>query len=184
MDFYELYTSFTDNEILDILKKRKDYQDLAVEAAIKIAIERKIIFSEQDLFSPDFDSIKSNVSIIFPEISNEYQRQRLISSIFRFIYVISFLPLVYGFLKYAEGQLLLAFLGIIIGVIWFILSIILSKTRKKFIFILLFIILIAISLFAGMQVIDNPSFHYLDLFVLIIGTILPAYLLLLLRRLI
>jgi hypothetical protein len=183
MDFYEKYTKHTDNEILDILKRRKDYQDLAVESAVKIAIERKLILSEQDLLSPEFEPVKSYGGKLFPYVSNEYHRKRLVGSIFRFLYMMSFLPIVFGIMKYAGGQLSLTFLGVGIGVVWFILSFLLSRSNKKFIFIPLFVILTFTLLYIGWQIFDKSSFHLLDLFVLLVATILPAYLLLFLRRL-
>jgi len=183
MDFYERYITLTDIEILEILKRRKDYQDLAVDAAVKIAIERKLISTEQDLFSPEFETAGSNGTKLFPDVSNEYHRQRLIGSVFRFLYMMSFLPLVFGIMKYAEGQLLLSFLGVGIGVVWFILSFLLSRSRKKFTFIPLFAVLVSSSIYIGWQIFDKSPFHFLDLFVLLVGTILTAYLLLFLRRL-
>lgn len=184
MDFYEKYSDYTDEQLFEILKKRKDYQESAVDAAVKIAIKRKIISSEQDLFSSEFEPVESKGSRIFPDISNPYQRQRIIGSILRFLYVITLLPLAFGILKYAEGQLPLTFFGVGVSIVWFILSILLSKTHKKMIFIPLFIILGSIALFVGWQIFENPFFRLFDLFVLLVGTILPAYLLLLLRRLI
>lgn len=184
MDFFEKYTSSTDEQILEILRKRKDYQDTAVDAAVKIAIERQLIHSAQDLFSPEFQNVKPNQSILFPEISNDFQRQKLEGSIFRFLYVMSILPLVFGFLKYAEGQIYLTAIGVGIGLIWFLLNFLLFKTHKKLIFIPLFLLLFTISFGIGWNLIHGDSFHFLDLIMLLIGTILPGYLLLFLSRLI
>jgi len=103
--FYELYTAFTDVQLLEVLKNQKSYQKVAVDAAIKIAIERQLIFSEQDLLAPEFqNTIPIRYSFI-PRIENDYHRQRLIGSISRFLYVMSLMPVIYGFLKYGEGQL-------------------------------------------------------------------------------
>jgi hypothetical protein len=184
MDFYERYTKISDKELLDILKWRKDYQDLAVEAAVKIAIERKLIFTEQDLFSPEFEPVRTNGSKLFPEVTNEYHRQRIIGSIFRFLYMMSILPLVFAFMKYAEGQLLFTFLGAGIGMVWLMMSLYLSKSHKKFTFIPLFAVLISTTIYISLQIFEKPSFHLFDLFVLLVGTVVPVYLLLFLRRLI
>ena len=184
MDFYERYISLTDNELLDVLKRRNDYQDLAVEAAVKIAIERKLIFSEQDLLLPEFESLKSDVSKLFPTVSNKYHRQRLIGSIFRVLYIISLLPLVFGLMKYAEGQTLFSFIGLGLGLVWFTLSFFLSKSHRKLILIPLFVLLFSTSIYICLQILNKPTFHYFDLFVLFVGTVIPFYLLLFLRRLI
>jgi hypothetical protein len=184
MDFYDKYNNWSDDQIFEILKHHKDYQNLAVEAAIKIAIERQLINSERDLFSPEFQNVRSNRSIFFPEIPDDFQRQKLADSIFRFLYVMSFLPLIFGFLKYAEGKQYFTFIGAGTGIIWFLLSFLLNRTHKKVIFIPLFLIIFTISIAIGRYLTSNSTFHFLDLVMLLIGTLLPVYLLLLLGRLI
>lgn len=184
MDYYEKYTNCSDEQLLEILKKRKDYQESAVDAAVKIAIERQLIHSEQDLFSSAFQNVKSNRSILFPEISNDFHREKLEGSIFRFLYVISFVPLVFGFLKYAEGQYYLTAISVGIGSIWFLLSFLLFKTKKTVVFIPLFILLFSVSLYVGERIFNSSSFKILDFVMLVVGLLLPTYLLLLLRKLI
>jgi hypothetical protein len=184
MDYHERYAEFTDDQILDILRHHKDYQEAAVEVAVKIAIERQLINSEQDLFSLEFQNIRSTGSRLFPEIPNDFHRQKLIGSIFRFLYMMSFLPLVFGFLKYAEGQLYLTFIGVGSALIWFLLSYLLSKTHKQVMFIPIFLLLFTVSFGTGWHLISNTTFHLLDFVMLFIGTLLPVYLLLLLRKLI
>ena len=184
MKYYEQYNNHTDNQILEILKKRKDYQDAAVEAAVQIAMERQLIHSEQDLFSSEFQIVQSKESRFFPDISNAYQRQKLSGSIFRFIYILSLVPLVYALLKYGEGEMNLTYTGIATGLIWFLFSFLLNRTRNVVLFIPLFILLLSISLVIGVKIFFSNSFRYLDLVMLLIGTMLPFYLLLLLRKLI
>jgi hypothetical protein len=184
MDYYERYTNYTDEQLLEILKKRKDYQESAVDAAVKIAIERQLIYSEQDLFSHEFQNNKLDRSMLFPEISNDFQRQKLVGSILRFLYIMSFLPLVFGFLKYAEGQYSLTAIGVGVGVIWFLLSFLLAKTKKTVVFIPLFILLFSISLYFGIAILSSSSIKIMDLVMLIIGLLLPTYLMMLLRKLI
>ena len=184
MDFYEKYIDSTDPDILEILKKRKNYQDSAVEAAIRIAIERQLIHSEQDLFSTEFQDTNTNRNVMFPEISDDFQRKKLTGSIFRFLYIMSLLPLIFGFLKYGEGHLYLTYIGVGIGLTWFLLCFLLYKTHNSLVLIPLFILLITISFGIGWNFIDSESLHFLDMVMLLIGTILPAYLLLFLSRLI
>jgi len=182
--YYERYSDYTDTQILDILRRQKDYQEAAVLAATKLAIERQIIHSEQDLMAPEFQQIKSEKFTFFPEIKNDYQQQRLIGSIFRFLYVISLIPIAYGFLQYAEGQINQTFLGISAGVVWFSLCILLRKSRKIMVFIPLFLLLTLILVFIGIKIFTPEIFRFLDLVMLIIGTLLPTYMLLFLKKLI
>lgn len=184
MDFYEKYTGHTDAQILQILKHRAEYQESAVEAAVRIAIERQLIYSEQDLFSPEFQPVKSKGTRFLPEISSAYQRQKLIGSIFRFLYVVSLLPAIYGFMMYAEGQLNLTYIGFALGLIWFLLSFLLYKTQKLVLFIPLYILLFSVSLVVGGKLFSSHSVRNMDVLMLILGTFLPAYLLLFLKKLI
>ncbi len=184
MDFYEKYINYTDEQLLEVLKKRKDYQDSAADTALKIAIERQLIHSEQDLFSSEFQNVKTKRSKLFPEISNDFQRHKLEGSIFRFLYVMSFLPLVFGFLKYAEGQYSLTAISVSIGLIWFLLSFLLSKTRKIIVFIPLFMLLFSISIFIVANIFSSAFIQIMDIVMLTVGLLLSTYLLMLLRKLI
>ncbi|HZL09709.1 MAG TPA: hypothetical protein VFC65_06910 [Prolixibacteraceae bacterium] len=183
MKFYRQYTNHTDDQILEILRNHKDYQEDAVDAAVKIAVERQLIHSEQDLLSPEFQKRKIYKFALFPEINNAYQQQRLTGSIFRFLYVMSFLPIIYGFLKYGKGELNQTYLGVGIGLIWFLLCILLRKTRKPFILALLFVFLILVLGAIGMNVFTPDNFRVLDLVMWIIGLLLPLYMLIYLKRL-
>lgn len=182
--FYKQYTEFNDAQILEILRNHKDYQEIAVHAAVKIAIERQLIHSEQDLMAPEFQNSKVYRFAFFPEISNDYQRERLLGSLFRFLYVISFIPIIYGFLKYGEGYIDQTYLGVSVGVIWFLLCILLKKTQKLYILIPLFVLLALMSVSASLKIFTPETFRILDLVMLIIGMVLTSYLLLFLKKLI
>jgi hypothetical protein len=183
MNFDERYKTYTDDQLIQVLKNHKDYQPDAVAAAVKIAVERQLINSEQDLLSIEIQSVRTVEFGLFPQITNEYQRIKLIGSIFRFTYVLAFLPVIFGFLKYAEGQINLTFAGVGVGLIWLLLCFWLSKTRKMILFLPLFLLLFAVSGFVVINLFNSESFRILDAVMLVIGTILPIYLLLLLKRL-
>jgi len=183
INFYERYSDFTDDRIFEIVKNRRNYQEQAAKAAVKIAIERGLIHSEQDLLAPEFQNRKTSGFTLFPEITNDFQRQKLVGSIFRFIYVLSFLPLIYGFLKYGEGKLNLTYLGAGISLVWFLLSLLLKKTQKQVVFIPLLLVLFSVSVFAGIQIFSGKPIAALDIFMLLTGTLLSLYLILFLKNL-
>lgn len=181
--FQVRYSEYSDSQILEILKNHKNYQEIAVEEAVKIAVDRKLIHSEQDLFGPDFQQGRTFGFTIFPEISTPFHRERMIASIFRFVYLMSLLPLIYGTLKYAEGQMDQTYLGWGTGVVWFALSLILNKTRKQLVFLLLLIILFGVSSVVFVRILNAESFIFLDLAIWIIATLLPLFFILYLRKL-
>jgi len=182
--FYQRFSEYTDEEILEILRKHKDYQDRAITDAVKIAIERKLIHSEQDLMSPEFQYSKAVKFTIFPEITNSYHRDRLIYSIFRYLYALSLLPVIYGILKYAEGNSAHTILGLFIGATWFTFSILLSRTRKSIFFLFLFLLLLLVAITIGSHIFSAGQIQSLDLTILVIGLFLSAYLLEYLKKLI
>jgi len=184
MNLYERYSNYTDSQILEILKRHKDYQEAAVDLAVKIAIERQLINSGQDLLAPEFQNRKSSGFNLFPEISSGYHRERLIGSIFRFLYLVSLLPLAYGILNYAKGEMLQTLLGVGIGLIWFLFGLLLDKTRKLVVFVPLFFLLFSVSLIIGIKIFEKEPLLLLDFAMLLIGTLLPFYLLLYLKKLI
>jgi hypothetical protein len=181
--FYERYSEYSDAQLLDILKNHKSYQAAAVDEAVKIAVDRQLIHSEQDLFGPEFQQNKTFGFTIFPEISTPFHRERMIGSIFRFVYLMSLLPVIYGTLKYAEGQMTQTYLGWGTGLLWFALCLALNKTRNQKFFLPLLIVLFGVSIVIGIRVFNTPSFIFLDLAIWIIGTLLPLFLILYLRKL-
>lgn len=184
MNFHEQYCTFSDNQILDVLKNHKNYQEAAVVAAIQIAIERQLINSEQDLLSPEFQSPELEGFTIFPISTNSYHRQTMTGSIFRFLYVMAFLPVIYGFLKHGEGQLSQTYVGVGIGAVWFILCYLLKRTKKLMLIVPMLFLLFSVSSVVGVKIFGSVSFAVMDVVMLIIGTLLPVYLLLLLKKLI
>lgn len=182
--FYERYYTFSDNQIKEILKNHKNYRELAVAAAVKIAIERELIHSEQDLLAPEYQLDRSSGFSMFPEITNAYQYKKVVSSIFRVLFFLSLIPIIFGIMKYAEGQLNMTFIGLGIGFIWLIFTYTLFKTKKLIVVFLQ--VLMIIFVFSGLcyRLLFQEVFHLMDMIMLVIGTILPFYFLLYLKKLI
>lgn len=182
-NLYEKYSTYSDEQLLEILKNKKDYQEIAVSVAVKIALERNLIHSEQDLFAPEFQSGKLSGRTIFPDVNNDFHRKRLTGSIFRFLFMVSAIPLVYGILNYAKGEISKSMLGISIGLIWISLCYLLKKTRNSLLFIPLYVLLFGVSIMTGMEIFKKDTLHFVDFFMLIVGMLLPVYLMLYLKKL-
>lgn len=184
INFYERYSGHTDAQILEILKNQKDYQENARNAAVKIAIERQLIHSEQDLLAPEFQNSRNTRLTLFPQTTTAYHYQRLVGSIFRFLYVLSFPPIVYGFLKYAEGYIDQTILGVGIGLAWFLLVVLFKKSEKPVILFPLFGILIFVGATVSIKIAESHPIRILDFVILIIGMLLSSYFLILAKKLI
>lgn len=181
--FYERYTDYTDSQIKAILKNHRNYQEPAIGAAVKIAIERQLIHTEQDLLGPEYQSAPSAGLSVFPEITDAYQYKKVIASIFRVLFFMALIPIIFGALKYSEDQLNMSYIGAGLGIIWVILTFFLLKTEKMFIANIQ-IVLIFLALFGiGYSILLQDTFRIVDLIVLVIGTMLALYFILYLKHL-
>jgi hypothetical protein len=100
------------------------------------------------------------------------------------LFVFSLLPVVYGVLQYAKGDLTFAALGIGSGVIWFLLAFVMKRTQQGYLSYLLLALVVTAGLFLGFKIIRTTPFRFLDLFMLIVGVLLPVYFLLYAKKLI
>lgn len=182
--FYDLYTTYTDQQIKTILKNHHDYQESAVTAAIKIAIERELIHSDQDLMAPEYQNRTPRKLTAFPEISDAYQYKKVVASIFRILFLVSFIPIVFGIMKYAEGQLHFTYMGLGLGILWLVLTFALRKTRKLILVFIQMMLLVPISVILGVRLTSQKIFPATDMLVLVIMTLLVIYFLLYLKKLI
>jgi len=95
----------------------------------------------------------------------------------------SLLPVIYGFLKYAEGYIDQTILGLSVGIVWFLLILLLKKTEKLVILLPLFGILVFVGVSVGFKIAANHPVLILDFVVLIIGMLLTVYFLIFLMKL-
>ncbi len=184
IDYYEKYKDYSDQEIFEILRNHKEYQDSAVSGAVKIALERKLIHSDQDLMAPEFQQKRSFHFALFPRINNSFHHQRLIGSIFRYLFVVSLIPVVYGFLKYGEGKLDQTIWGVALGILWFGLCLWLKKTLRLAILFPIFGLLAFLTFSAIQKILVPEKLVSQDLLMVFAGTLVTTYLLLYLKNLI
>lgn len=116
-DYKKDIPEYNDDEILEILKKRKYYQEEAVNIALEEALNRGLIQTEQDLFEEDFrpEPLKFR---IFPKIEDEKNKNKIRKSIARSTLITGIIPLIWGFLlinaeKNIEGGIFL-----LAGICW------------------------------------------------------------------
>lgn len=181
--FYERYYTQTDDEILKILRNHKNYQEAAVAAAVKVAVERELIHSEQDLLSPEFQQISGRRFSLFPPITNTYHLKKLIGSIFRFLYLLSLVPIIYGIMSYAEGRLDRTIEGVALGGVWATLCFLFRKSGNGLLMVLMLLILAAILVLSTWRIFNQETLNILDFLMAVTGTVLPAYLLMYVKTL-
>lgn len=181
-DFKTLIPGYEDHEIIEILKKRKYYQPEAADLAVKEAIKRGIIHSEQDLFAEEF-RVKPMEYKLFPVIEKEEQKNKIRRSIARGLIITGAIPIVWGVIRAVDGVIAEGIILIILGALWSFLAIrIFHKMEKDKVYYLF--ILLGLSLIYVTKIfISLRSVAIMDGFVLIFLSGLIVYGLLFLLRL-
>lgn len=119
--FREIIAGYTDEELINVLKKRKLYQKEAADFAIREAVRRGIIYSEQDLFSKEFKDEPQKFSL-FPTIESETTSKKFKKSLSRSLLILGALPVVWGIIKVFEGYINEGILIFIFGIAWSLIS--------------------------------------------------------------
>jgi len=179
----ELINKQTDDEILDILKKRKYYQSEAVDIAVEEALERKLIHSEQDLVTSEFRAEPLKRSL-FPTIENEKNRKKIRKSLGRSLLLAGLLPLIFGFKQFNTGNTAEGIGLFVFALIWSRLSAqIMRQGRKRNVDALLALSILSLG-YVGIYLQSTVQFLYFDHFVVIAFFLLVLYGLFFIRRLV
>ena len=139
-EFYSAIPDYNNEQLINVLKKRTQYQKEAREIAIREAIKRGIINSEQDLFAKEFNDKPQKFSI-FPVIDSDDNRNKIRKSIARVLLIIGSLPVVWGVIRIVDNELFEGILLSILGCIWIFASIKLLKKMDLQKVFLLFVML-------------------------------------------
>ncbi len=182
-DLQEIFNKHTDEQILEILKKREQYQPEAVDVAVKEAISRKLIHSEQDLFSPEFSPEPLKRKLI-PEIHREKNKNRIRKSLGRSLLIAGVLPLIFGFVRYNSGQLFEGIGILVFGLTWMFLSAQIIRKGSKSVIHLLLGIAFASLIYVGYLFADSKSVIFMDVFIIAVLYLLVFYGLFFVRKLV
>jgi hypothetical protein len=182
-DFKEIINKHSDEQILEILKKRDYYQSEAVKIALDEAIERKLIHSEQDLFSPEFSTGPLKRKLI-PDINREKNRIKIRKSLGRSLLIAGVLPLIFGFVQYNNNQVNEGIVLLGFGLFWmYLFSQLMQNGSKKNVVILMACTFLSmfyvVYLFA-----KSKSVIFMDVFIVALIYLLIFYGLFFIRKLI
>jgi hypothetical protein len=179
-----IYRNYTDEQLREVLIKRKNYRPEAVELAVKLAIERGLIHSEQDLIAPEFQDHSKRAFTLFPDIQNEQSRKRTHDSAFRVLFIAGVVPLAFGAIRFAEGNLPLTILSVVAGLVWEGLLFALLKMKKTFWVFLLQLWLTIVLIGAVAQIGQTNQITFTDAFITGVFYLMATYLLFFIRKLI
>lgn len=180
-DFKTLIPSYSDSELINILKKRNHYQPEAVACAVEEAIKRGIINSEHDILAEEFRTTPLK-NTLFPVIENEIQRKKISKSIIRGLIISGIIPGISGIIQFFDGNPAESLPLITGSIIWFVLSVMLyfkvkhSNIRTLLVFVLISMIYIVKLL------IEKDSLDVIDFFIPIVFYSLLVYGLIFLKK--
>lgn len=171
------FDQYTDDQLMEVLRDRKNYQDRAVEAAVEVAMRRKLINSRQDLFASGFNQAKPSPRKIFPLLNSSEQTGKMLSSLFRIVYLISLVPLIFAVMNFAEGATLQIISWATGALLWAVITWRLEKKREARLVFLL------VALFFCFHIIYFSSVRYtfkagaMDLIIYILSVLVIFYML-------
>lgn len=163
-DFRESIPEASDEEIVQILKKRSYYIPEAAELAITEAIKRGIIHSEQDLLAEEYREEELSFTW-FPRIHDLFTRAKIRKSIARSLVIAGVIPLVYGMLEMNRGVRWEGSLILVFGLLWMFLAAQLNRHyHKNFVWGLLGCDVIGAA-FVFFRIFRHSEKLFLDLFI-------------------
>jgi hypothetical protein len=181
-DFADTMAELSNEQLVEVLKKRKLYQDAAAKQAIQEAIDRGIIHSEEDLFGSEFREKKLRRQL-FPEIENEKIRNKVRRSISRGLFLAGSLPAILGVIRLTRGNQLEGILLLGFTVIWLSASAWLFRRFSQIAFSTLAGLAILSLIYALLQFFTPPGYSLMDKFIVIVLYLLIAYGLTYIKRL-
>lgn len=181
-DFAAAMAGLSNEQLIEVLIKRKLYQEAAAKQAIREAIERGIIHSEEDLFGPEFREKKLKRQL-FPEIENEKIRDRIRRSISRGLFLAGSLPAILGVIRLTRGNQSEGILLFVFAAIWLGASVWLFRLFSRIAFNTLAGLFLLSLIYALKQLFTPPGYSVMDKFIIVILYLLIAYGLAYIKRL-
>jgi hypothetical protein len=173
-EFEQIIAAHTDDEIRQILKKRRLYQKEAADFAIQEAIRRGIIYSEQDLFAKEYKHESEKFSL-FPTIENQKARAKFKKSLTRSLLILGAIPMVFGAIKIFDAQSIEGILIFAFGAAWSFTSFQLMRQLNKKLVNFLFLLLVVALVYMVKMMIAYNALTTIDILVALIGVGFVVY---------
>lgn len=163
-NYNELFRGYGDEQLRDVLKKRKLYQADAAKAAIGEAINRGLIHSESDLEGSEFvdEPLRAR---LFPHIESSTIRKRIRKSLGRGLLLAGLLPLIRGIVLMNSGVPVEGAAVLTFGVIWMGCSALIIRNYSKAAIQLLFFLMLLSAIYIVRWSVISPSFAFMDVFI-------------------
>ncbi len=130
------YEEYTNEELLQILKNKSHYQNVAVEAAAEIARERGL---NPEAISEESAPLRSR---LFPEFNSAEACIKILKSVQRILYFVALIPLLTGALAFTDGYPSLGIAYVFTSVMWAGIVFLAVKRKRHRMTLLLFLLLV------------------------------------------
>ena len=179
--FRELIPNYTDEELTEILKKRRHYQPEAAELAVNEAIKRGIVKNQEDLSMPEFQENPPEKFRFFPVIDDEKNRTKIRKSISRMLILAGIIPLIFG-VRMMQNSWEWGILFMVYGFIWMIPAFMIFRRYDQRMVKVLFILFFLSFLYVVILFVTSGFTGFSDFFAALVFYLLFGYGLLFLRR--
>lgn len=173
-DFIETMAELSNEQLIEVLKKRNLYQEAAAKQAVREAIERGIIHSEEDLHGPEFREKKLKRQL-FPEIENEKVRNKVRRSIARGLFLAGLLPAILGVVRLTGGSQAEGILLLVFSAIWLAASAWMFRMFSRIALTVLATMSALSFVYALKQLVTPPGYSVMDKFIVVMLFLLIAY---------
>lgn len=171
-ELLERFGQYSDQQLLQMLRRPRDYQPSAIEAATDLARERGLEWTPDS--APDTKPVFS----LFPHFRDAQQARKTAQSIQRLLFFVPLVPLLSAGLQWIDGFQLLAVASVLLALSWGLLTYF-SFSRRRHQLVWLFFPLLALLLLLRFQSTGFPFQASLtDWLVVTIALIVLVYLLL------
>jgi hypothetical protein len=173
-NFEKTFVEMEDQQLIVVLKKRNLYQEEAAQVAIREALRRNLIESEEDLYAPEFrhEPLRPR---LFPKIEKQVNRNKIRKSVARGLFLAGLLPSIWGMVRInagfsGEGSLLFGF-----GLVWMGCSAWLIRQYSGVAIKFLFALTVISMVYIGMWFAMAKSIHFMDVFIVVVLYSLTVY---------
>ena len=173
-NYQTLIKEMEDEQLKEMLRRRKLYQNDAARMAVEEAIRRELIYSEEDLFAPEYNYEPSRMGL-FPTIESPHNRNKIRKSIARSLILAGVLPAIWGLIRLKSVFGIESLLILIFGIIWMGTSAFLFKKFNKNAVVLLFGLLICSAAYVVYYLSRLQQVVFMDLLISVVIYLLILY---------
>jgi hypothetical protein len=173
-NFEKTFVEMEDQQLKVVLKKRNLYQKEAAQVAIREALRRNLIESEEDLYAPEFrhEPLRPR---LFPKIEKQVNRNKIRKSVARGLFLAGLLPAIWGMVRInagfsGEGSLLFGF-----GLVWMGSAAWLIRQYSGVALKVLFALTVISVVYVGRWFAMAKSILFMDVFIVIVLYSLAVY---------